>query len=197
MRVAPAAELSWLSRTGSVSLECVPGSQRGNSRIRLFQSVKRDTSFWNHYSREIIMDQKRLAALTAEVVGAYVANNPVPMSDLPTLIASVSVSIEALGQPVIEPSPQLVPAVNPKRSVYPEYLVSLEDGQRYRSLKRHLRVRYGLTPQQYRERWGLPPDYPMTAPNYAAMRSELAKATGLGRKRAGRPPKKPSGRPRG
>lgn len=121
--------------------------------------------------------------LTAEVVAAYVMHNSVHKGDMPGLIASVHASLAGLGQP--KPAPEAerpVPAVSIKKSVNPDYLISLEDGRRYKSLKRHLSGR-GLTPEQYREKWGLSPDYPMVAPNYAKQRSDLAKSMGLGRQR--------------
>ena len=120
--------------------------------------------------------------LTTDIVSAYVGNNPVPMADLPSLIANVSAALSALATPAPEPKEELVPAVNPKRSVFPDYIVSLENGQKFKSLKRHLMTQYGMTPEQYREKWSLPRDYPMVAPNYANARSELAKKLGLGRK---------------
>ena len=122
-----------------------------------------------------------LLELTAEIVGAYVANNPVPASSLPDLIASVNSSLQSLDAPAVEPAPE--PAVNPKRSIQPDYIICLEDGKRFKSLKRHLRTTFGLSPDEYRERWNLPQDYPMVAPTYAAARSELAKKMGLGRMR--------------
>jgi predicted transcriptional regulator len=123
--------------------------------------------------------------LTADLVSAYLAHNSLQKSDIPALIASVHASLQALGAP--KPAPEAerpVPAIPIKKSVTPDYIVSLEDGRRYKSLKRHLSGR-GLTPEQYREKWGLPHDYPMVAPNYAKQRSELAKSMGLGRQ--GRP----------
>lgn len=121
--------------------------------------------------------------LTAEVVAAYVMHNSIQRGDLAELISSVHQSLTNLGRPVVPPPAEKpVPAVPVKRSVSPDYIVSLEDGRRYKSLKRHLSGR-GLTPEGYREKWGLPPDYPMVAPNYAKQRSELAKSMGLGRQR--------------
>jgi predicted transcriptional regulator len=119
--------------------------------------------------------------LTANVVSAYVAHNPMPVTGLPELIAAVHAAISGLSQPA-PPAAELVPAVNPKRSVHADYIICLEDGKRFKSLKRHLMTHYELTPQAYREKWNLPHDYPMVAPSYAAARSELAKAMGLGRK---------------
>ena len=134
-------------------------------------------------------DQKRtadsnlLAELTADVVSAYVGNNPVQASDLPNLISQVH---SALGQTFEaadpEPAEKPVPAVNPKRSITRDYIVCLEDGKKFKSLKRHLMSHYGLTPEEYREKWSLAADYPMVAPAYAEQRSKLAKEMGLGRK---------------
>ncbi|RUW69833.1 MucR family transcriptional regulator [Mesorhizobium sp. M2A.F.Ca.ET.067.02.1.1] len=123
-----------------------------------------------------------LVSLTATIVSAYVSNNSVPAGQLPELIASVSASVKGLatGQ-AVAPSAPPVPAVNPKRSIFPDHIVCLEDGKRFRSLKRHLATDFGLTPEAYRAKWGLPKDYPMVAPNYSAQRSALAKASGLGR----------------
>jgi predicted transcriptional regulator len=130
--------------------------------------------------------------LTAEIVSAYVSKNPVPVSELPALIASVAASLAGLvnGTAVIEPVEAQKPAIPIKKSVTPEFLISLEDGKKFKSLKRALRSRYGMTPEEYRAKWGLPHDYPMVAPNYAAARSELAKKMGLGRKAATQPPAK-------
>lgn len=127
------------------------------------------------------IEETALIALTAEIVSAYVTKNRLPTTGLPELIASVSDSIRKLGAPAPEPEPELVPAVNPKRSVHADHIVCLEDGKKFKSMKRHL-ASHGLTPQQYRAKWGLPADYPMTAPNYSATRSAMAKDIGLGRK---------------
>jgi len=130
-----------------------------------------------------------LIELTADVVAAYVSNNPVPASELPNLIADIHAALGRVGGNV-SPEPQPVdkqkPAVNPKKSVHDDYIVCLEDGKKFKSLKRHLMTHYGLTPEQYREKWGLDANYPMVAPSYAAARSQLAKKMGLGRKRKGR-----------
>ncbi len=125
-----------------------------------------------------------LIELTADVVAAYVSNNPVPVGELPSLIADVHAALGRVGG-ASEPSPveKQKPAVNPKRSVHDDYIVCLEDGKKFKSLKRHLMTHYGLTPDQYREKWGLEATYPMVAPNYASARSALAKKMGLGRKR--------------
>ncbi|MGV7032180.1 MucR family transcriptional regulator [Methylobacterium symbioticum] len=121
-------------------------------------------------------------ALASEIVSAFVANNSVPVSELAGLIASVHATLSSLDQAAAAPAP-LTPAVPIKRSITPDYLVCLEDGKRFKSLKRHLRSRYGLSPEEYRARWNLAPDYPMVAPNYAAARSELARTMGLGQQR--------------
>ncbi len=125
-----------------------------------------------------------LIELTADVVAAYVSNNPVPAGELPNLIADVHAALGRVGgaaeqAPVEKPKP----AVNPKKSITDDYIICLEDGKKFKSLKRHLMTHYNLTPEQYREKWGLDPNYPMVAPNYAAARSQLAKEMGLGRKR--------------
>ena len=121
-----------------------------------------------------------LVELTVEIVSAYVAGNKVDLKEVPGLIASVHGSLQNLGNPVQQAEP-LKPPVSIRRSITPDYLVSLEDGKQYKSLKRHLAGK-GLTPQQYRDKWGLPRDYPMVAPSYAEQRSMLAKKMGLGRK---------------
>ncbi|RUV84686.1 transcriptional regulator [Mesorhizobium sp. M1A.F.Ca.IN.020.06.1.1] len=123
-----------------------------------------------------------LVGLTADIVSAYVSKNPLPASGLPDLIASIHSSLTGIGQPIAAHQPKQEPAVNPRRSVTPDHIICLEDGKKFKSLKRHLAVHYGLTPDEYREKWGLKSDYPMVAPNYAAQRSSLAKAAGLGRK---------------
>ncbi|WP_398482560.1 MucR family transcriptional regulator [Tardiphaga sp.] len=130
---------------------------------------------------------KSFIELTASIVSAYVGNNPVPASELPALISQVHgalarVSGTSAVAVAIEQAPAK-PAVSVKKSMTAEYLVCLEDGKRFKSLKRHLRTQYGMTPEQYREKWGLPADYPMVAPNYAVARSQLAKQMGLGQQR--------------
>ena len=122
--------------------------------------------------------------LTANIVSAYVGHNSVPAAEIPNLINQVHAALKRVsGGQVAAPAEPLKPAVPVKRSVTPEYIVCLEDGQKFKSLKRHLRTRYGVTPEQYREKWGLPPDYPMVAPKYAEARSQLAKQMGLGQQR--------------
>ena len=133
------------------------------------------------------MEQGNLIELTADVVSAYVSNNSIQSSDLPALISEVHAALhQTLGGPAEpEPEPQK-PAVSIKKSVTPDYIICLDDGKKFKSLKRHLRTHYDLTPEDYREKWGLPADYPMVAPNYAKARSMLAKKMGLGQKRGKR-----------
>jgi predicted transcriptional regulator len=122
--------------------------------------------------------------LAADIVSAFVSNNSVPVSDLPSLIGNVHTALRNSGQPAPQrEEAKPTPAVPIKRSITPDYLISLEDGKHYKSLKRHL-GKLGLTPEAYREKWGLPHDYPMIAANYAAKRSELAKSFGLGQRRS-------------
>jgi predicted transcriptional regulator len=122
--------------------------------------------------------------LTANIVSAYVSNNPVPAADIPTLINQIHSALMQVsaGRADVAAEP-LRPAVSIKKSMTPDHLVCLEDGKKFKSLRRHLRSQYNMTPEQYREKWGLPPDYPMVAPNYAAARSQLAKQMGLGQQR--------------
>ncbi|TPM90667.1 MucR family transcriptional regulator [Mesorhizobium sp. B2-1-3A] len=124
-----------------------------------------------------------LIELTADVVSAYVSNNPVPVGDLPALIGQVHAALKGTTGGISVAQPEaLKPAVPIKKSVMADYIICLEDGKKFKSLKRHLSTRYGLTPDEYRAKWGLAKDYPMVAPNYAAARSALAKTMGLGRK---------------
>ncbi|MGE8941632.1 MucR family transcriptional regulator [Leptospira interrogans] len=130
------------------------------------------------------MAKHDLVGLTAEIVSAYVSNNTVVAADLPVLISDIH---QALSRATSNAAPmereELRPAIAVKRSVTPDYIICLEDGKKFKSLKRHLRTHYNLSPEEYREKWGLPHDYPMVAPNYAAARSELAKKMGLGTRR--------------
>jgi predicted transcriptional regulator len=122
--------------------------------------------------------------LTADIVSAYVSNNSVPSADLPALIGQVHSALSRVSSGVIESSSEPPkPAVSVKKSITSDYLVCLEDGKKFKSLKRHLRTQYNMTPEQYREKWGLAADYPMVAPSYAAARSHLAKQMGLGQQR--------------
>jgi predicted transcriptional regulator len=121
---------------------------------------------------------------TASIVAAYVSHNTIAADQVPALIAKVHAALSQVsgGQPVAG-GEALTPAVPIKRSVFPDYLICLEDGKKFKSLKRHLRTQYKMSPEQYRERWNLPADYPMVAPNYAKTRSQLAKKMGLGQQR--------------
>jgi predicted transcriptional regulator len=121
-----------------------------------------------------------LITLTADIVTAHVANNDVAVADVASLISNVHAALAALGNEA-PAAARPEPAVSIRASIKPEYLVCLEDGKKMKMLKRHLMTSYGLTPEQYRERWGLPADYPMVAPDYAEKRRELAKKIGLGR----------------
>src|SRR5258708_565399 len=127
---------------------------------------------------------KNFIDLTTTIVSAYVSNNPMPASELPALTSQIPAAW--LGSPpgrMELPLELSKPAVPVKKSMTADYLICLEDGKRFKSLKRHLRTQYGMTPEQYRDKWGLPPDYPMVAPNYAVARSQLAKKMGLGQQR--------------
>ncbi|SNB71610.1 transcriptional regulator, MucR family [Arboricoccus pini] len=128
------------------------------------------------------IDHKELLTQTTDIVASYVANNSVDINDLSSLITGVFASLQAQGrEPEPGPAPQLLPAVPIKKSVHRDFIICLEDGKKLKTLKRHLRIRYNLTPADYRRKWGLPPDYPMVAPSYAERRSELALKIGLGR----------------
>ncbi len=126
-------------------------------------------------------DHSELLTLTADIVAAHVSHNSVTPETLLAMISSVYNTLSSVGS-VPEVAERPVPAVPIKRSVFPDHIVCLEDGKKLKMLKRHLQTAYKLTPEQYRERWGLPLDYPMVAPDYAAKRSSLAKSIGLGRK---------------
>ncbi len=124
-----------------------------------------------------------LVEMTADIVSAYVSNNSVVPADLPSLIDQTFIALQQAATKESQPrSVELNPAVSIKKSITPEYIICLEDGKQFKSLKRHLRTSFNLTPEEYREKWGLPYDYPMVAPNYAAQRSAMAKKIGLGRK---------------
>jgi predicted transcriptional regulator len=132
-----------------------------------------------------ISQQPDVLALTAQIVSAHVSNNSVTPDALPALIQDVYRTLSGVGkEPSAPDKPQ--PAVPVKKSVFPDHIVCLEDGKKLKMLKRHLKTAYNMTPEQYRERWGLPQDYPMVAPNYARHRSSLAKKIGLGTKPRGR-----------
>ncbi len=123
--------------------------------------------------------------LTADIVSAYVANNTISSGEIPSLISEIHSALTRVstGQEVQAPAEPAKPAVPIKKSITNDYLICLEDGKKFKSLKRHLRTAYNMSPEQYREKWGLPADYPMVAPNYAEARSQLAKQMGLGQKR--------------
>ena len=128
--------------------------------------------------------ESRYIELTANIVSAYVSNNSVPSAEIPNLIGQVHTALKRVsGGQVAATTEPPKPVVPVKRSVTSDYIVCLEDGKKFKSLKRHLRTQYKMTPEQYREKWGLPADYPMVAPNYAAARSQLAKQMGLGQQR--------------
>jgi predicted transcriptional regulator len=123
--------------------------------------------------------------LTADIVSAYVANNTIAAADIPSLIGDIHSALVKVsaGQDIPVVSEPAKPAVPVKKSITNDYIICLEDGKKFKSLKRHLRTSYNMSPEQYREKWGLPQDYPMVAPNYAEARSQLAKQMGLGQKR--------------
>ena len=133
--------------------------------------------------QDVMMDQNEID-LTADIVSSYVANNSVPVSELAALIHSVHQALTQLGRPVVHENKQQEPAISVRKSVTSDFIICLEDGKKFKSLKRHLHTRYNMTPAEYRAKWGLPSDYPMVAPNYSAARSNLANAMGLSRKAA-------------
>jgi len=124
-----------------------------------------------------------LLTLTADIVAAHVSNNSVAVNDLPNLIQNVHGALTGISQTSTAPEPKPEPKVSIRSSIKPDYIVCLEDGKRLKMLKRHLMTHYNMTPDQYRQKWGLSPDYPMVAPNYAEQRRTLAKSIGLGTKR--------------
>ena len=126
-------------------------------------------------------DKSEIIEMTADIVSAYVGNNTVSASDLPSLIQSIHKALSGVstGVETVEVAPK-EPAVSIKKSITPDFLICLEDGRKFKSLKRHLRTKYNLSPEDYRAKWGLAKDYPMVAPSYAAARSNLAKQMGLG-----------------
>ncbi|MGD9982175.1 MAG: MucR family transcriptional regulator [Hyphomonadaceae bacterium] len=129
-------------------------------------------------------NQRDLVRLTAEIAAAYISANPVQAQDLPGLIRTVhNALLEVAGAAPVQPENAQEPAISIKKSVTADYIICLEDGKKFKSLKRHLRTRYGMTPDEYRAKWGLAHDYPMVAPNYAKERSNLAKRMGLGQSR--------------
>ncbi|MGY3329825.1 putative transcriptional regulator [Mesorhizobium sp. USDA 4775] len=171
-------------------VETLP-AQNSCDALPVKKGAYRRNSCWGLKTMDIVETPSRnndaLIELTADVVAAYVSNNPVPVGELPNLISDVHAALGRVGGTAEQPpADKQKPAVNPKRSVHDDYIVCLEDGKKFKSLKRHLMTHYDLTPEQYREKWNLDPSYPMVAPNYAAARSQLAKKMGLGRKRKAR-----------
>ena len=126
-------------------------------------------------------DKSELLEMTADIVSAYVGNNSVAANDLPALIANIHAALSTVSTGVVEVEPEpKEPAVPVRKSISPDFLICLEDGRKFKSLKRHLRTKYDMSPEEYRSKWNLPKDYPMVAPNYAKARSDLAKQMGLG-----------------
>lgn len=131
-------------------------------------------------------DPRDIVRMTAQIAAAYVSANAITQQDIPALIRTVHATLRDLaGAPHVTPDQAPAPAVSIKKSVTADHIICLEDGKKFKSLKRHLRTRYGMTPDEYRAKWGLPHDYPMVAPNYARERSSLAKRMGLGQARRG------------
>ena len=134
-------------------------------------------------------DKSEIIEMTTDIVSAYVGNNAIAAADLPSLIQNVHRALaEVVSGETVEAVEPQEPAVSVKKSITPDYLICLEDGRKFKSLKRHLRTKYDMSPDEYRTKWGLPRDYPMVAPNYAKARSELAKQMGLGQ--GGRKPER-------
>lgn len=130
--------------------------------------------------------------MTADIVSAYVGNNNVQAAEVPGLISSIHAALTQVSNGAVEPEPEVKdPAVPVRKSITPDFLICLEDGRKFKSLKRHLRTKYNMSPEEYRAKWGLPKDYPMVAPNYAKARSDLAKSMGLGQ--GGRKPARAAG----
>ncbi|HWQ86207.1 MucR family transcriptional regulator [Brevundimonas sp.] len=126
-------------------------------------------------------DNAQLLEMTADIVSAYVGNNNVQATEVPGLISSIHAALTQVSNGAVEPEPEIKdPAVPVRKSITPDFLICLEDGRKFKSLKRHLRTKYNMSPEEYRAKWGLAKDYPMVAPNYAKARSDLAKSMGLG-----------------
>ena len=126
-------------------------------------------------------DNAQLLEMTADIVSAYVGNNNVQVTEVPGLISSIHAALSQISTGVVEVEPEIKePAVPIRKSITPDYLICLEDGRKFKSLKRHLRTKYNISPEEYRAKWNLAKDYPMVAPNYAKARSDLAKQMGLG-----------------
>ena len=133
-------------------------------------------------SETAMIERTELLALTSEIVSSHVSNNPVATVDLPNLIETVFSKLNDLSNDTVEEQVELVPAVPIKKSITDDYIICLEDGRKLKMLRRHLKTAFGMTPEDYRAKWGLKPDYPMVAPNYSQKRKQLAKENGLGRK---------------
>jgi len=128
-----------------------------------------------------VEDNAQLLEMTADIVSAYVSNNNVQAVEVPALISSIHAALIQVSNGAVEPEPEVKdPAVPVRKSITPDFLICLEDGRKFKSLKRHLRTKYNMSPEEYRAKWGLAKDYPMVAPNYAKARSDLAKSMGLG-----------------
>ncbi|GAN52811.1 MucR family transcriptional regulator [Tanticharoenia sakaeratensis] len=130
-------------------------------------------------------NEDQIRKLVAQIVTSYVSGNEIAPEALPALIRSIYTTLSEVNQPAVVPVEKPTPAVSPRKSVFPDYIVCLEDGKKLKLLRRHLKTAYNMTPQQYRERWDLPAEYPMVAPNYANHRSSLARKIGLGTRREG------------
>jgi predicted transcriptional regulator len=147
-----------------------------------------------------VTEKSEFVEMTADIVSAYVSNSSLSVSDLPALIQQVHRALVGVSETAQQPeaAPPAAPAVPVKKSITPDFLICLEDGRKFKSLKRHLRTKYDMSPEQYRAKWGLAKDYPMVAPNYAQARSNLAKQMGLGQggRKASAAPKAPRGRPK-
>lgn len=154
----------------------------GNTCIGETVNGLRLNDFINTDLENFRMEQKsELLEMTADIVSAYVGNNSVEAATLPQLIQNIHTALSQISSGPVEPEPTpQEPAVPVRKSITPDYLICLEDGRKFKSLKRHLRTKYDMSPEEYRAKWGLPKDYPMVAPNYARARSELAKQMGLG-----------------
>jgi len=140
--------------------------------------------FLEQHMTDAVIERSEILQLTSDIVSSHVSNNPVPTGDLPDFIEAIFKKLDMLAnEPEEEPVEELKPAVPIKKSITPDHIICLEDGKKLKMLKRHLKTSYNMTPEDYRERWGLAADYPMVAPNYAAKRQELAKKIGLGRTR--------------
>jgi predicted transcriptional regulator len=149
--------------------------------VNLIKNQRQSSGPKLRHSEMNMDDKSEIIEMTADIVSAYVGNNSVSANDLPSLIQSVHRALSGVsaGVETVEVAPK-EPAVPVKRSITPDYLICLEDGRKFKSLKRHLRTKYNLSPEDYRAKWGLAKDYPMVAPNYAKARSDLAKQMGLG-----------------